>query len=110
MAINIPRVTGLGGHPSLIIQVEGTANIMPMQVWVCLVDWVAERFKLCMEVVLRPKETRTFVLLPYRWIVERTFGWPNHWRRLSKSYERLTQADEAWVYIAMTCIIQGNRA
>lgn len=67
-----------------------------------LVDWVAERFKFCLAVVLRPKQTKQFVLLPRRWVVERTFGWLNHSRRLSKSYERLTRTDEAGIYIAMT--------
>ena len=45
------------------------------------------------------------LLLPRRWVVERTFGWLNHSRRLSKSYERLTRMDEAWIYIAMTRIM-----
>ena len=38
------------------------------------------------EVVLRPQDAKGFVLLPKRWVVERTFGWFNHWRRLSKDY------------------------
>ena len=67
-----------------------------------LVNWVSERFKFNLSVVLRPKETRRFVLLPRRWVVERTFGWLNHARRLSKSYEYLPRTDEAWIYIAMT--------
>lgn len=67
-----------------------------------LVEWVAKRFAFCLAVVLRPKERKGFVLLPRRWVVERTFGWLNHSRRLSKSYERLTRTDESWVYIAMT--------
>ena len=67
-----------------------------------LVEWVAKRFAFCLAVVLRPKERKGFVLLPRRWGVERTFGWLNHSRRLSKSYERLTRTDESWVYIAMT--------
>ena len=70
-----------------------------------LVDWAAEWFKFCLEMVLRPRETRKFVLLPCRWVVERTFGWLNHSRRLSKSYERLTRTDETWVYIAISRII-----
>ncbi len=70
-----------------------------------LVNWVAEQFKFCLAVVLRPKETRKFVLLPRRWVVERTFSWLNHSRRLSKSYECLTSTDETWVYIAMTRIM-----
>jgi putative transposase len=67
-----------------------------------LVDWVAKRFAFCLAVVRRPKERKGFVLLPRRWVVERTFGWLNHSRRLSKSYERLTRTDASWVYIAMT--------
>jgi putative transposase len=70
-----------------------------------LLEWVAERFKLCLAVVLRPKESRKFVLLLRRWVVERTFVWLNHSRRLSKSYEHLTRTDEAWIYIAMTRIM-----
>ena len=43
-----------------------------------LVEWVTERFKFCLAVVLRPKQTKKFVLLPRRWVVERTFAWLNH--------------------------------
>lgn len=75
-----------------------------------LVDWVAERFAFCLAVVLRPKERKGFVLLPRRWVIERTFGWFNHSRRLSKSYERLTRTDESWVYIAMTRIMLNRLA
>jgi putative transposase len=75
-----------------------------------LVAWVAERFKFCLAVVLRPKETRQFVLLPRRRVVERTFGWLNHSRRLSKSYERLTRTDETWIDIAMTSMLLNRLA
>lgn len=75
-----------------------------------LVDWVAERFKFYLAVVLRPKQTKQFVLLPRRWVVERTFGWLNHSRRLSKSYERLTRTDETWIVIAMTRLMLNRLA
>ena len=42
-----------------------------------------------------------FVVQPKRWIVERTFGWLNRYRRLSKDYERTTQSSEAFVKVAM---------
>lgn len=75
-----------------------------------LVEWVTSKFKFSLAVVLRPRQTRKFVLLPRRWVVERTFGWLNHYRRLTKSYERLTQTDEAWVYIAMSRIMLNRLA
>ena len=38
---------------------------------------------------------------PKRWVVERTFGWLNRYRRLSKDYERTTESSTAFVYVAM---------
>ena len=75
-----------------------------------LLEWVTDHFRFSLAVVLRPRETRKFVLFPRRWVVERTFGWLNHSRRLSKSYERLTQTDQAWIYIAMTRIMLNRLA
>ncbi len=42
-----------------------------------------------------------FVVQPKRWIVERTFGWLNRYRRLSKDYERTTASSEAFIKVAM---------
>jgi putative transposase len=43
-----------------------------------------------------------FQVLPKRWIVERTYGWWNGYRRLSKDYELLPEMSEAMIYAAMT--------
>lgn len=75
-----------------------------------LVDWVVERFRFCLSVVLRPHETKKFVVLPRRWVVERTFGWLNHSRRLSKSYERTTRSEETWIYLSMTRLMLNRLA
>jgi putative transposase len=44
---------------------------------------------------------RGFEVLPRRWVVERTFAWICHNRRMSKDYERLCATGEAFVYAAM---------
>lgn len=41
---------------------------------------------------------KTFEQLPKRWIVERTFGWLNRFRRLSKDYEVYSEVSEAMIY------------
>lgn len=46
-----------------------------------------------------------FDVLPKRWVVERTFGWFNLYRRLSKDYERLPEMSEAAIYAVMTRIM-----
>jgi putative transposase len=43
-----------------------------------------------------------FRVLPRRWVVERTFAWISHNRRMAKDYERLCATGEAFVYAAMT--------
>ena len=42
-----------------------------------------------------------FVVLPRRWVVERTLSWIDQQRRMSKDYERLCASGEAFVYAAM---------
>ena len=46
--------------------------------------------------------TKGFQVLPRRWVVERTFAWISHNRRMAKDYERLSATGEALVYAAMT--------
>jgi putative transposase len=65
-----------------------------------LVPWVKKQCGWILEIVLR-KEKGVFKVLPWRWIVERTFGWMNRNRRLSKDYQRLSSTSEAWFYIGM---------
>jgi len=65
-----------------------------------LVDWVQSTLSCALQIVKRPNVSR-FVVLPKRWIVERTFGWLNRYRRLSKDYEQTPASSEAMVYLAM---------
>jgi len=53
-----------------------------------------------LEVILRPKGAKGFVLLPKRWVVERTFSWLGRWRRLSRDYEHRTESSEAMIHVA----------
>jgi putative transposase len=46
-----------------------------------------------------------FQVIPWRWIVERTFGWMGRYRRLSKDYEALPSSSEAWIWISMTRLL-----
>jgi putative transposase len=63
--------------------------------------WVIDAFRWILEVVPRPKGTQGFVLIPQRWMVERTYGWLHWCRRLNVDYERLPTSSEAFIHIAM---------
>jgi putative transposase len=67
-----------------------------------LVEWVHRFFAFVLDIVRRKKQQRGFQVLPKRWIVERTFGWFNRYRRLSKDYERRMSTSEGMVYLAST--------
>lgn len=67
-----------------------------------LVKWVNRYKKWKLEIVKRTDKLKGFKLLPHRWVVERTFGWFNRYRRLSKDYEYNTDTSETMIYIAMT--------
>jgi putative transposase len=64
------------------------------------VAWAKRTCGRVVEIVKRSAASQ-FVVLPKRWIVERTFAWFGKYRRLSKDYETLTQSSEAMIYIAM---------
>ena len=51
--------------------------------------------------VVKRTELHRFVVLPKRWIVERTFAWLGKYRRISKDYEDLTQSSQAMIHLAM---------
>jgi len=65
-----------------------------------LVAW-AQRVWRCTVAIVKRTEAHTFKVLPRRWVVERTFGWLNRYRRLSRDYERQAQTGETMVYLAM---------
>jgi putative transposase len=64
-----------------------------------LIAWVHELGGWLLEIVKRPDESR-FVVLPRRWVVERTFAWLGRHRRLSKDYEALPESSETFILIA----------
>jgi transposase len=59
---------------------------------------------------LRPVAAKGFVVLPKRWIVERTFAWLARSRRNSKDYERLPEVSEAMIYISMVYLMSRRLA
>ena len=75
-----------------------------------LPSWVESTCRCILQTVLRPVGINGFVVLPKRWIVERTFAWLNRYRRLSKDYERKTENSEAVIQIAMIALMSKRLA
>ena len=70
-----------------------------------LIEWVMATCGWVLQTVLRPAGVKGFVLLPRRWVVERTFAWLSRYRRMSKDYEYLTPVSETMITAAMIHIM-----
>ena len=95
--------------PSVLKQLDRRAYPRLQVVWADskyhnhnLNRWKARQQSLAwnLEIVKRPRDAKGFVLLPKRWVVERTFAWLGRSRRLSKDYERKTESSEAMVRLS----------
>jgi putative transposase len=63
-----------------------------------------------LQTVLRPVEAAGFIVLPKRWIVERTFAWLARYRCNSKDYERTTESSEMMIYLSMIALMSRRLA
>ncbi len=66
-----------------------------------LVNWVVEHCQFRLQPVLRSDDVKGFLVLPRRWVVERTFAWLTQCRRLGKDYEGVPASSEAMIHLAM---------
>jgi transposase len=75
-----------------------------------LVTWACQVLALTVTIVKRSDDTKGFVVLPRRWVVERTFGWLMRYRRLTRDYERRPEHHEAMVLWATIAIMTRQLA
>ena len=87
----------LGWTVELVERPQKPAPEKVLMVWAA--EWAKEGKKVDWQKLLPP---RGFQVLPRCWVVERSFAWISHNRRMSKDYERLCASGEAFVYGAMS--------
>jgi transposase len=63
-----------------------------------------------LEVIEHTEAKRGFVLLPRRWVVERSLGWAGCFRRLARDYERLTETLAGWHWLAFVALLLARLA
>ncbi len=68
----------------------------------------AQQQGLELQVVKLPGAKKGFVLLPRRWVVERSFGWVARFRRLARDYERLPETLAGLTYLAFVILMVRN--
>jgi putative transposase len=107
VSVTTAALDDAGGVPLLFNQMDPTHFPRLEKVWADskyhnheLQAWLKEhRPQWDLEVVKRPKDAKGFVLLPKRWVVERTFAWNGRARRHSKDYERRVDSSESMIKI-----------
>lgn len=71
---------------------------------------LVEKKGIRLEIAAKPESAKGFVPVKIRWVVERTFGWMNFFRRLSKDYERKVENSESMIYLAQIQILLNRLA
>src|SRR5436305_461498 len=87
----------LGWTVEIVARPRKPAPEKVLKAWAA--EWAKEGKKIDWQKLLPP---RGFQALPRRWVVERSFAWICHNRRMSKDYERLSATGEAFIYAAMS--------
>jgi len=65
------------------------------------VEWVAQKFKpIVVDITLRRDDPKGFQIVPFRWVVERSFAWLGAYRRLAKDFEFWCEHSQSMLYIA----------
>ena len=88
------------------INILGNKDIDLLKLWAdggylgTLIEWTKKTWNIDFEIVKRTDKGK-FVVLPKRWIVERTFAWLARYRRLSKDFERFAETGKAFIHLAM---------
>lgn len=110
---NLLQVVVLAAHISdrdgakiLLTQVEHQITLRLLKLWADsaytgdLESWLDEQFAIQLEIVKGLTDQVGFAIQPRRWVIERTFAWLGHYRRLSKDYETCTLSSEGFIYLA----------
>jgi putative transposase len=107
VVVTAASVSDPAGARLLLARLGGAGKKL-RRIWVdgtyrgTLVEWVLNHCRFILQPVLRTDGKKGFLVLPRRWVVERTFAWLTQCRRLSKDYEVLPASSEAMIYLAMT--------
>lgn len=65
-----------------------------------LIEWCVQLLNIILAIISAAPQQKGFVVLPRRWVVERTFAWLGNYRRLSKDYEVNTTLSAGMIYLA----------
>ena len=73
-------------------------------------EYAAAVHDIDLQVIKKPQGQTGFVLLPRRWVVERSFAWCSRFRRLARDYERLSNTLQQLHFVAFACIMLARNA
>lgn len=107
VVVNAANTQDRAGAKAVIAKLSAQTLASIKQIWADgsysgepFAQWIRETLQATLEIASRPPNAKGFVVVPVRWVVERTLAWLNRYRCLSKDYEHCTQSSEAVIYVA----------
>jgi putative transposase len=106
VVVHAASIQDRDGAKLLLLALLPILQVRLLKIWAdgsyrgALVDWIRQHFKTVLESVSPSGAQAGFVVLPRRWVVERTLAWLLKYRRLSKDYEQSTLSSQGMIYLA----------
>lgn len=107
VVVNAANTQDRAGAKAVIAKLPAPTAAAIKQLWAdgsytgeSFTQWIRDTLNATLEIATRPPNAEGFVVVPVRWVVERSLAWLNRYRCLSKDYERCTKSSEAVIYAA----------
>jgi len=106
VVVHTANIQDRDGAKLVIMALLPITRLRLLKIWAdggyrgALIDWLWQSAHITLEIVSAPPAQLGFAVLPRRWVVERTFAWFGHYRRLSKDYEQHISHSEGMIYLA----------
>jgi putative transposase len=106
VVVHTANIQDRDGAKLLLSALPAMLRLRLLKIWAdggyrgTLITWCWQELKAVLDIVSPPPKQKGFVLLPRRWVVERTFAWLGNYRRLSKDYEECLRSSEGMIYLA----------
>jgi len=107
VVVNAANTQDRDGAKAVIGKLKAQTIISIKKIWADggysgqpFMEWLHQTLKAVLEIAHRPPNAVGFVVVPVRWVVERTLAWLGRYRCLSKDYERCTKSSEGVIYVA----------
>lgn len=116
VVVHLTNIQQRDGAKLLLLSLLPILRLSLLKIWTeggyrgTLIAWCCQILQTILEIVSPTPAQKGFAVLPRRWVIDRTFAWLGHYRRLSKDCEECMRSSEGMIYLASIHILLKSLA